>query len=82
MEKKPQQVLWQQLFSNLMAWAPYPLDKHLTVVCGAQSWKTRKSSLPEPNVAIGADGLLAICERQDLLTQTTVLREGLLVHLL
>lgn len=65
-----------------MAWAPYRLDKHLTVVCGAEGWKTHESSLPEPNVAIGADGLLAICEGQDLLTQTTVLREGLLVHLL
>lgn len=39
-------------------------------------------SLPEPNVAIGADGLLAICEGQDLFTQAAVLRERLLVHLL
>lgn len=33
-------------------------------------------------MAVGADGLLAICEGQDLLTQTAVLGEGLLVHLL
>lgn len=37
---------------------------------------------PEPDVAIGADRLFAIRERQDLLTQTAVLGEGLLVHLL
>lgn len=40
------------------------------------------NGLPEPNVAIGADGLFAICERQDLFTQTTVLGESLFVHLL
>lgn len=33
-------------------------------------------------MAIGADGLLAICEGQDLFTQAAVLRERLLVHLL
>lgn len=38
--------------------------------------------LPQPDVAVGADGLLAVCERQDLLAQAAVLREGLLVHLL
>lgn len=31
---------------------------------------------------IGANSLLAIRERQDLLTQTAVLGEGLLIHLL
>lgn len=38
--------------------------------------------LPEPDVAVGTDGLLAIREGQDLFTQTTVLGESLLVHLL
>lgn len=33
-------------------------------------------------MAIGTDCLFAICERQDLFTQTTVLRKSLFVHLL
>lgn len=33
-------------------------------------------------MAVGAHGLLAVGEGQDLLAQTAVLREGLLVHLL
>lgn len=33
-------------------------------------------------MSVGADSLLAVCEGQHLLTQTTVLRERLLVHLL
>lgn len=65
-----------------MAWATYTLDKHFTVVCVTQNWKMSKSSLPEPNVAIGTDCLFAICEWQNLFTQTTVLRESLLIHLL
>lgn len=38
--------------------------------------------LPEPDMAIGADGLFAVGEGQDLLAQTAVLRECLFIHLL
>lgn len=64
------------------------LDTHFTALSAAQTWKrcTKQglayNGLPEPDVAIGADCLFAICEWQDLFTQTTVLREGLFVHLL
>lgn len=64
------------------------LDTRFTALGAAQTWKGRTkqglayNGLPEPDVAIGADCLLAIREWQDLFTQTTVLREGLFVHLL
>lgn len=56
------------------------LSKYVKLSRGGE--KLCKSPLPEPNVAIGADGLLAVGEGQDLLTQTAVLGEGLFVHLL